>query len=162
MNKILFIDIEIEVQSKKVLDIGCISNSGEQFHSPSVTKFFQQISGTDYLCGHNIIHHDLHYLKRLGKFDFSAMRAIDTLYISPLLFPKEPYHKLLKDDKLQSEELNNPLNDAMKARDLFYDELTAFNKLDEDLMQIYFGLLESKAEFASFFAYMANSFFGVL
>ena len=36
--------------------------------------------------------------------------------------PKKPYHHLLKDDKLQSAQLNNPLNDAMKAQELYEDE----------------------------------------
>ena len=53
--------------------------------------------------------------------------AIDTLSLSPLLFPSKPYHALVKDDKLQVDELNNPLNDAIKARDLFFDELKLFH-----------------------------------
>ena len=54
---------------------------------------------------------------------------IDTLYLSPLLFPHRPYHALLKDDKLQTDELNNPLNDSIKAMQLFYDEVNAFHAL---------------------------------
>jgi len=46
------------------------------------------------------------------------------LFLSPLLFPEKPYHRLLKDDKLQPEELNNPVNDSKKAEELFYDEVT--------------------------------------
>ena len=56
---------------------------------------------------------------------------IDTLYLSPLLFPRRPYHALLKDDKLQSDELNNPVNDSEKARRLFLDEVNAFADLSE-------------------------------
>jgi len=68
-------------------------------------------------------------------------RVIDTLYLSPLMFPRKPYHALLKDDKLQTDEINNPLNDAIKARDLFFDEVTAFNETDDLLKHIYYGLL---------------------
>jgi ATP-dependent DNA helicase RecQ len=42
-----------------------------------------------------------------------AIPAIDTLPLSPLLFPKKPYHRLIKDDKLFSDQLNNPINDAI-------------------------------------------------
>ncbi|HWQ42223.1 MAG TPA: hypothetical protein VN456_09340 [Desulfosporosinus sp.] len=42
---------------------------------------------------------------------------IDTLFLSPA----KPYHKLLKDDKLQTEDTNNPLNDSLKVKDLFFD-----------------------------------------
>ena len=82
------------------------------------------------------------------------MTSIDTLRLSPLLFPKRPYHKLLKDDKLQTDELNNPLNDSIKARDLFYDEINAFCELPAALQFIYFGLLGNTPEFSGFFRYL--------
>ena len=37
-------------------------------------------------------------------------KIIDTLYLSPLLFPKRPYHNLHK-YKLQDEAFNNPVLD---------------------------------------------------
>ena len=46
--------------------------------------------------------------------------------MSPLLFPKRPYHNLVKDDKLVTEQLNNPVNDCQKARDLLMDEIAAW------------------------------------
>ncbi len=79
---------------------------------------------------------------------------IDTLFWSPLLFPARPYHALVKDDKLQTQELSNPLNDAVKARDLFYDEVAAFEQLDHDLQQIFFFLLHDKPGFQGFFRYL--------
>jgi ATP-dependent DNA helicase RecQ len=30
-------------------------------------------------------------------------KIIDILFLSPLLFPTKPYHRLLKDDKLQTD-----------------------------------------------------------
>ena len=53
-------------------------------------------------------------------------RFVD-MYISPLLFPERPYHRLLKDDKLVSEQMNNPVNDCEKARDLLMEEVTAWS-----------------------------------
>ena len=84
---------------------------------------------------------------------FSA-KCIDTLYLSPLLFPKRPYHALLKDDKLQVDELNNPLNDAQKAEKLFYDEVNAFYSLSSAKKQIYCCLLYQFKEFQGFFNYV--------
>lgn len=106
-----------------------------------------------YLCGHNIVHHDLRYLRPLLDQPLSA-KPIDTLYLSPLLFPEQPYHALLKDDKLQTDELNNPLNDAEKARKLFYDEVNAFSDLPARRKEIYYGLLNPFEEFQGFFAFM--------
>ena len=73
------------------------------------------------------------------------------------MFPNKPYHALLKDDKLQSDELNNPLNDALKAMELFYDEVNAFNELDNNLKNIYYTLLHESPYFSGFFRYMEFS-----
>ncbi len=74
------------------------------------------------LYGHNFIHYDLEFLNAaMGKN--ITIPAIDTLYLSPLLFPRKPYHSFLKDDKLITEELNNPVNDSKKASKLFYVEV---------------------------------------
>ncbi len=154
MNSIVFIDAEIDHKSKQVLDLGAINTKGDVFHSCSIPDFINFVNGTSYICGHNILKHDLPYLQRATQIDFSTFKCIDTLYLSPLLFPKQPYHALVKDDKLQTEELNNPLNDAIKARDLFYDEVAAFAKIDTELQQIYFALLADKNEFAAFFNFI--------
>jgi ATP-dependent DNA helicase RecQ len=71
------------------------------------------------------------------------------------LFPTKPYHALLKDDKLQTEDANNPLNDSIKAKDLFFDEVAAFQQTDETLKQILYLLLNDKKEFHSFFSFIA-------
>ena len=152
LSGITFIDIEVGIHDKKAHDFGAIKESGEILHVASKHEFANFIADTEFLCGHNIIHHDLKYL-----FDIPGIqhkKKIDTLYLSPLLFPKRPYHKLLKDDKLQSDELNNPLNDCQKAQDLFYDEINAFNSLSSEFQDIYYALLHQIAEFTDFFSYL--------
>ena len=71
-----------------------------------------------------------------------------------MLFPKNPYHKLVKDDKLQVEELNNPLNDSQRAMELFADELNAFSQLSSPMKRIFCSLLYNRAEFQGFFDYI--------
>ena len=151
-----FIDSEIGVTDKKVMDLGAVRQDGQQFRSASLRDFFAFLSGTEYLCGHNILHHDLRYISPQGGWP-SGMGFIDTLYLSPLLFPRNPYHSLLKDDKLQSDELNNPLNDALKAQKLFYDEVNAFRALSPRRQAIYCGLLYPCREFRGFFDYLGCS-----
>lgn len=104
--------------------------------------------------GHNILKHDLPVLQRNFHNGISKP-VIDTLYLSPLLFPSVPYHALVKDDKINPEGPNNPLNDAIKARDLFYDEVNAFNKLDETSKEIYYLLLHKQSEFEAFFNFIS-------
>lgn len=156
MNSIAFIDTEIEPKSKKIFDIGSIKGDGSTFHKNSVTEFIHFLSGTQFVCGHNLLNHDVKYIgKTLSDAGINAANIIDTLFLSPLLFPTKPYHALLKDDKLQTEDRNNPLNDAIKARDLFNDEITAFKQTDETLKQIFYLLLNNKKEFKAFFRFIA-------
>ena len=151
--KLVFIDTEVGVSDKKVHDVGALSDEGAIFHSKSIPDFLRFVSDADFLCGHNAIHHDLRYLFG-DKSAIYVSKTIDTLYLSPLLFPRRPYHRLLKDDKLQVDELNNPLNDCSKARDLFHDEIAAFSVLPLDLQIIYCTLLYGKEEFKCFFDYV--------
>jgi len=154
MDRIVFIDTEIEQKSGKIIDIGGIRENGGVFHSNSIAGFIEFLRGTDFVCGHNIFRHDLKYIKNaIIDAGIDSSNVIDTLFFSPLLFPKRPYHSLLKDDKLQTEETNNPLNDSIKAKDLFFDEVTAFKHTDGRLKQIYYFLLKDIREFGTFFSF---------
>lgn len=155
MISIAFIDTEIEPKSRKVLDIGSVKDDGSYFHNSSVTEFVQFLHGTQFICGHNVLNHDLKYIgKAISDAGVNKENVIDTLFLSPLLFPTKPYHALLKDDKLQSDETNNPLNDSIKAKDLLHDEIAAFRQTDETLRQIFYLLLKNQKEFSSFFRYI--------
>lgn len=152
MNSIAFIDSEIGADDGKILDLGAVKPNHQAFHSSSVRDFIVFVSDCDYICGHNIVNHDYKYI---GKYFEGAKRPalIDTLSLSPLLFPQKPYHALLKDDKLQSDELNNPLNDSIKAMELFNDEINAFNALPYGKKWVYCSLLYRFPQFKGFFDY---------
>ncbi|MGI6358378.1 MAG: RecQ family ATP-dependent DNA helicase [Bacillota bacterium] len=149
---IAFIDTEVGIDNK-INDFGAVRSDGATFHCASVRDFCAFVSEAEFLCGHNIVNHDMEFLKPhiVGGI---TEKCIDTLYLSPLLFPKRPYHALLKDDKLQSDELNNPLNDALKAETLFYDEVNAFQALSAQRRQVYCSLLYQVKEFQGFFQYV--------
>ncbi len=154
MNKIAYIDIEVNPANNKILDIGSIKNDGSTFHKTSVIDLLQFLNDVQYICGHNILNHDLKYIgNELNSIGKNSEIFIDTLFLSPLLFPTKPYHSLLKDDKLQTDEVNNPLNDSIKAKDLFNDEIAAFKQLDEALKEIFYLLLNDKKEFKAFFRF---------
>ena len=146
MMKTAFIDLEIDGKGR-ILDIGGVKN-GLSFHSARIPEFAGFVSDCDCLCGHNIIGHDIKYLKPFLRKEYVL---VDTLYLSPLLFPQKPYHKLLKDDKILTEELNNPLNDSLKAQSLYDDEAMAFKALDKDFQQLYYDLLNEDIHFSGFF-----------
>lgn len=150
---IVFIDTEVGVDDHKIHDIGAVRQDRAYFHSASVRNFVEFIAGAEYICGHNILHHDLKYIHDSLGYEL-RVTVIDTLYLSPLLFPKRPYHALLKDDKLQTEQLNDPVNDCQKAASLFYDEVNAFFDLPPKVKQIFCCLLYDHPEFSGFFQYV--------
>ena len=143
---IAFIDTEVGVDSQKAEDYGAVREDGAVVHTQSAREFEAFVSVCDTVCGHNIIRHDLKYLPLKGTYT-----VVDTLPLSPLLFPRKPYHRLVKDDKLLVDELNNPVNDAKKARDLFYDEVEAWKALAERRKSIFRSLLGQAKEFCGFF-----------
>ena len=158
MYTVIFADTEVSPKSNTVLDYGAAVDANTQIHTNSREKFrhflIQNSTGSKrFLCGHNIIHHDAKYIRQELQ-DAKIDDMIDTLYLSPLLFPNKPYHALLKDDKLQTDALNNPLNDSIKAMELFYDEVNAFYSLNELQKDIYADLLYQKEEFHRFFLYI--------
>jgi ATP-dependent DNA helicase RecQ len=155
MSLIAFFDIEVNPSNKQLLDIGCVLSDDTGFHKNEPNEFRSFIEQSVFICGHNIVAHDLIYLqKHFGDAYWGTDKAIDTLLFSPLLFPQQPYHHLLKNDKLQTEELNNPLNDSLKARNLFYDEVAAFQKLDDELKKVLYLLLSGQKGFGNFFKYL--------
>ncbi|MFC1224763.1 RecQ family ATP-dependent DNA helicase [Pedobacter sp. BG31] len=158
MDNIAFFDIELNASGKQLLDIGCVLSDGQGFHKNHPEEFLNFIRKCDFICGHNIVKHDLAYLQKyFGHAEWGFGKAIDTLLLSPLLFPKLPYHRLLKDYKVQTEERNNPFNDAKKAKDLFYDELRAFTTLDDRFKLILYSLLHDQTGFDNFFRYLHYS-----
>ena len=155
MQHIAFFDTEVDPTSRRILDIGCVKDNGNKFHSNSITEFIAFVRGMPFICGHNVFNHDLHYVREaINEAGIPPSGIIDTLYLSPLLFPARPYHALLKDDKLQSGDPNNPLNDSIKAQDLFFDECATFHKTDETLKQVFYLLLHDKREFLPFFRFV--------
>ncbi len=141
------VDVEIGFKDNKIHDIGALRHDGGTYHNASKEGLFEFLKDIDYICGHNIIHHDAKYL-----FADRNCRSflVDTLYISPLLFPERPYHRLVKDDKLISEQMNNPVNDCNKAKDLLLDEIARWNLLSDEKRTLFASLLKDKEEFGGF------------
>lgn len=150
MSRIVFIDSEIN-HNGKICDLGAVNPEGGRLHTTLQNEFSAFASGYKYVCGHNLVAFDLQYIGHLILGDYTP---IDTLTISPLLFPKKPYHHLLKGYKIQTEQLSNPENDAKLCMELFFDEAEAFRQLDEKLKAIYFALLATHTAYSGFFDYM--------
>ena len=81
---IAFLDTEIDPNTQKVLDIGCILDNGRHFHDNSMAAFKDFLKGATFVCGHNILKHDLKYIHySVSAAGIPLSNAIDTLYWSP-------------------------------------------------------------------------------
>jgi ATP-dependent DNA helicase RecQ len=156
VNSIAFFDLEVSPSYDEIVDAGATASDGESFHENNAGKLLSFLQQYDFWCGHNIVDHDLKYLKAATDQSVAdTHEIIDTLLLSPLLFPHKPYHRLIKDDKLWLDELNNPLNDSIKAQELFYDEIAAFEKLSDSLRSVFYGLLHDQTGFRGFFKFVS-------
>jgi ATP-dependent DNA helicase RecQ len=72
MPTITFIDTEINPETGKILDLGAILDNGETFHENSLPKFQKFVEKADFICGYNILNHDLKYIN---------LKVISSLYI---------------------------------------------------------------------------------
>ncbi|RJX26038.1 MAG: RecQ family ATP-dependent DNA helicase [Desulfurivibrio sp.] len=83
-----------------------------------------------YLLGHNLLGHDLPVLaSQAPGLRLLQKPVVDTLYLSPLAFPENPYHRLVKNYKLVRDSLNNPVADARLAASVFNDQWQSFAAL---------------------------------
>lgn len=85
----------------------------------------------EHLVGHNIIRHDLPHLVAIRSGLVTIFRSpIDTLWLNPLAFPRNPYHHLVKhyhDGRLQAGHINDPEMDARLVFQVLRNQLTALS-----------------------------------
>ncbi len=149
------VDVEVGLKDHKIHDIGALKHDDTTFHKTSKEELFVFLNDINYICGYNIIHHDAKYL---FANDTCHWILVDTLYISPLLFPERPYHRLVKDDKLICEQMNNPVNDCKKAKDLLLDEIACWNLLSKKKRVLFASLLKDKKEFEGFLSMVSAEY----
>ena len=121
--------------------------------------------GASHLVGHNIIEHDLELLSRHAPdLNLLDLPAIDTLYLSPLAYPENPYHHLVKqyqDPALARVQINDPLLDAELTIELLADVADALKPMDADLLAAWHALLATGVKghaFDHFFQRVRDSF----
>ena len=104
--------------------------------------------------GHNIVNHDLTVLKKIdARNPLLKLPCIDTLVLSPLCFPENPYHKLVKGYKLEGDQRSHPIYDCKLSASLLKDEMQALAELkrkNEKLLDVYHFLLVSNQQKKNF------------
>lgn len=160
--------LDIETAIDNVLDIhkfaawradthASIALQGKQIPS-SLEKIDALTEGAAFVLGHNVVRHDLPALAvRFPSLRLNHLPAVDTLELSPIAFPANPYHSLVKDYKLVRDARNDPLKDAQLSLKLWQDQYAAFEYLnqtspDELACHHYFLTRGAKGGVSSFFA----------
>ena len=147
----LLLDLEVSLGGE-IHNIGIIRGeesvnyqSGSKVHLNALAEFG---NGAKAVVGHNIASHDLEILRaRDPENKLLQLPVIDTLLLSPLCFPENPYHRLIKDYKLVKDSLNNPVADAKLAGVLFQEEFTELETIKKDnptLASIYAACMTQK------------------
>jgi len=96
------------------------------------------ISKCSFVLGHNLLRHDLPLLKQqFPDLQLHAKPVIDTLFLSPLAFPENPYHRLVKNYKLVRDSINDPVADSEQAKLLFTEQCEVFQQGDKNLLTFY-------------------------
>ena len=170
MQRCVALDLEVAKSSERIHKYAAIR--GDNAFPPrmfsgkikleSFDRLDEYTTGAEYLLGHNIISFDLPHLHRAAPgMRLFELPAIDTLWLSPLAFPRHPYHRLVKhykDGGMVPRRASDPELDARLAMELFADEREAFEKLkgdNPDLLLSYHWLCSRRREDAGF-----DGFFG--
>src|ERR1051325_11308020 len=131
----LWLDLEVS-QRGRLLKIGAICGECTLALSGSFSlpRALEELSGlareAQCLLGHNLVRHDLAVLREIAPgHPVLSLPVIDTLILSPICFPENPYHRLVKDYKLVKESVNDPVADARQAATLFRDEFASLDGL---------------------------------
>jgi len=153
----LFIDLE----APPIVQIGaCVKNEEiSAFNTIQVKQALKKVEQhaaklPPFVGGHNIYGHDLPILLEDGTCpSLHVLPVIDTLYLSPLAFPENPYHHLVKNDKITYSSQSNPVNDCLAAKELLNDILDSFNKINSsnsNLLAFYFSCFR-ESDFGEYF-----------
>ena len=139
----LSLDLEVGKEDGGIHSFGAVrGDTGHGYHGGSsaseLTRLDALADGAAFVLGHNLIAFDLPYL-RAAKPDLRLLDlpTIDTLRLSPLAFPRNPYHRLVKhyqDGSLLRGRINDPELDARLALKVFCEQREALSRAESNLL----------------------------
>ena len=132
VKRTLLLDLET-TRTGKIRHVGAVFGSNifekdQRAGSREVLKALDALAeNADFVLGHNLLGHDFPILKAVSpKLEILQKPVIDTLYLSPVAFPQNPYHRLVKNYKLVRATVSSPVEDAKLALSVFRDQWESF------------------------------------
>ncbi|MER8983702.1 RecQ family ATP-dependent DNA helicase [Mesorhizobium sp. M0843] len=130
------VDLEVDPATATIIAFAAVRDNAR---SPILAKKRDLVAGLDrleaesgdaaHVLGHNIIRHDLPHLVAVRPGLANIFQSpIDTLWLNPLAFPRNPYHYLVKhyhDGRLQAGHVNDPEMDARLVFQVLRNQLAA-------------------------------------
>lgn len=153
---ILFIDLEVGVDTHKVYSVGALfEDTSYNGSSLGAVKDMYDLYRPDFTCGHNFINHDRRFLVETSLNPiFENSKIIDTFFVSMLVYPDKLSHKLFKPYKTEAHIQNDPFGDCVATQNLLEVMIDRFNTFGPSLKGLLASLLGKNEYFEGFFAFV--------
>jgi len=143
LQRCISLDLEVDPSTAKIFAFAAVRDDDREpilakrnNLKAALDRLELEAAGAEHLLGHNILRHDLPQLAAVRpKLASLSRSAIDTLWLNPLAFPRNPYHHLVKhyhDGRLQAGHVNNPELDARLVFQVLRNQLDALVKLNAE------------------------------
>ncbi|MDD9963334.1 MAG: RecQ family ATP-dependent DNA helicase [Gammaproteobacteria bacterium] len=166
------VDLEVNKRNERIFALAAVDEaSGDTLILPkerlrslglkaALAQLDEFVPENASLVGHNLIAFDMAHLRAAAPgLRLHGLPMLDTLRLSPLAFPANPYHRLVKhyqDGGLIRGQINDPELDARLTLMLLADERTALAKADADLLLAWHWLCGASPGNGGFDAFFAE------
>lgn len=136
LEQCLSVDLEVDPKTAEIFDLAAVRfGDGPAVVAPKgpidrgLDQLEKALGKAAHIIGHNILRHDIEHLLAARRRLAARMAApIDTLWLNPLAFPRNPYHHLVKhyhDGRLQAGHVNDPELDARLVFEVLENQIKA-------------------------------------
>lgn len=141
LKRCVSIDLEVNPKTNRLLSFAAVRDGEENsfvFTRGNLADALHELDRfaetADFILGHNFIAFDAQHLEAASsELRLLKKPIIDTLWLNPLAFPRNPYHHLVKhyqDGRLQAGHVNDPELDAKLVLTVLANQLEALSELE--------------------------------
>ncbi len=165
------VDLEVNPKTAKIFAMAAVSRKPDKrivVRNKKPNYFLKQLESilqpSNFLIGHNILKFDLQHLianrPHMAKY---SKQTIDTLWLNPLAFPRNPYHHLVKhyqDGSFMAGHKQDPEQDALLVFEVLGNQLGELEKIDQNTLLAYHYLttrMENAEGFDAVFCHLRDA-----
>ena len=151
LERCLSVDLEVNPKTAQIFDLAAVRHgqgpavvAAKGRIQQSLDQLEAALETTSHIIGHNILRHDIeHLLATRPRLRDKMAAPIDTLWLNPLAFPRNPYHHLVKhyhDGRLQAGHVNDPELDARLVFEVLQNQISALSDQSPDTILVWHHL----------------------